>query len=84
MSHPGQSLVPMAMVTVRSVGVNMAQSDVDMRMRVRFADRIARVVTMLVMLVMDMAMIVLDRFMLMLVSMAFREVEPHADSHEEA
>ena len=49
-----------------------------------FTDRIIRAVLMLVMGIVNMAMLVIDRVMLVLVLVRLRQVQVETDSHEDA
>ena len=60
----------------------MAQPFVPVPMRVWLRDR--PVVTMLVMLIVNVAMLVFERFVLVFVGMPFRQVKPKADPHQNA
>ena len=74
-------------VTVVGVGivrVRMRQPYVPMPMAMRFASRIARRVSVPVMLVVIVKMFVLLRFMNMLMLVPFADVQPDADEHENA
>lgn len=75
--------MPVGVMHVGHVRVPVAQSDMPVRVRVRFALGIAGTVHVPVMFVVDMSVDMLQRFMLMLVFVAFGQVKPDADRHEQ-
>ena len=70
------------MMRIRIVRVGMAQIGVDVCVDVRLAWRVIRAVRMLMVRVVNMRMNMLHRLMDMLVSVAFGEVQPHPDRHQ--
>jgi hypothetical protein len=71
----------MPMVNVRVVRVSVLQSFMAMGMRMRFTGRIARLMLVLVMFIMNVAVFVLNRLMDMSVFMTFGEVQPETGGH---
>jgi hypothetical protein len=72
-------MVAVTMVKVRIVRMLVTQRGMFMPVRVRL--RHGAVVTMLVMLIMDMAMLVRHGFVNMLVLVALGEMQPHPHTH---
>ena len=71
-----------AMVDVRVVGMGMPHRRVEVRMAMRFPRRIVGAVRVLVVFVVDVAMVVEHLFVYMNMFVAFRQVEPYAQTHE--
>ena len=69
----------MAVMAVGRMGMGMAQSSVDVLMRVRLTRRITWTVSVLMVLVMGMPVAVFRRFVLVLVLVSLLKVEPDAD-----
>ena len=70
----------MAMMQVRVVHVGVGYSLVTMRVGMRLSHR--SVVTMPMMLIVDVAMLMLQRFMFVLVGVTLRKINPKADAHQ--
>lgn len=64
--------------------MHVPQSDVDMAMSVRLAWWVGEIMSMLMVLIMDVAMTVLHRLVCMFVRMTFREMQPDAYRHQQA
>jgi len=69
---------------IGEVWMRMHERVVSMRMTMRFLAIPAEIVPVLVMLVVTMPMLVLERFMLVRVLVAFAQVQPDADRHQAA
>jgi hypothetical protein len=74
--------VPMTIVQIRVMGMRMSHRFVDVPVRMGLGH--GPVVKMLVMFVMDVAMFVLEAFVLMFVGMPLGEMKPKADRHQAA
>src|SRR5208337_2292840 len=72
-------LVAVPMVHVRVVGVDMAHRPMAMPMGMRL--RHGAIVLMLVMLIVDVAVLMLQWLVLVLVRMPLRQMQPKADAH---
>ena len=72
----------MPVVDVRVMSVGMSQFRVAVGMTVRFSGRVRRSVLVLVMFVVDVAVFVLHRLVLVFVFVPLREVQPDADAHQ--
>ena len=73
----------MAMMQVRPMSMGVFQFRMMVRMTVWFAWRVTRFMHMLVVLVVNMAMRVIENFMCVAVDVAFGEVEPGSQCHEQ-
>ena len=69
---------------IRKMRVAVGQRIMAMRMRVGLAWRIIRTVAVLVMLVVRVKMVVIEGFVAVLVLVAFGEVQPNPNTHEES
>ena len=74
--------VPVAMVQVRIVRMGVDQWCVAMAVAVGFAHRAIGFMSMLMMRVMNMTMLMFDRFMTVNVIVALGQVQPDAQPHE--
>ena len=74
--------VPVAVMGIRVVRMPMPEEDMRMPVCVRLAERVIRPVAVPVMIVMNVAVLVIDRRMFVLVLMPLGQMEPHADAHE--
>lgn len=72
----------MSVMNIRIVGVPVDHGKVTMPVRMRFAGRVLRRMRMPVMRVVDVSMLMLQRFMFMLVLMPLCEMQVYADAHE--
>ncbi len=73
-------IVPVMQVGIMCMTVD--HGSVPMAMAVRFARRKAWRMVMLVMTVVDVAMVMLERFMRMLMAVRFGQVQPESDRHQ--
>ena len=76
--------VDMPVVHVRHMGMGVPERGMPVRVGMRCADRIVRRVDVRMMLVVDMRMRMDQHFMLVLVLVAFGEMKPGADAHEQS
>ena len=74
----------MTVMHVRGVRVGMFHTTVLMPMGMWFTQWVIRSMLMLMMLVMDMAVLVVERLVPMLVLMPFGEMQVEADRHQQA
>jgi hypothetical protein len=74
--------VGVTMMYVRIVMMNVTYSFVSMWMAMGLAQRRSLIMLVLMVFVMNVSMIVLNRFMLMLVFMSLSQVQPNANSHQ--
>jgi len=74
--------MPVLMMHVGHMGMRVHQSCMPMLMHVRFAGRILGPMGMLMMLIMHVSVRMSYRFMVVHVSVALRDVKPHAESHQ--
>ena len=72
----------MTVVDVGIVGVGMGLGFVLVRVAVRLSRWVVGRVFVLVVFVVDMAVVMLHRFVLVLVFVLLREMQPDADAHE--
>ena len=72
----------MAVVQVRKVRMAVGKGRMPVTMGMRFARRIVRSVFMLVMFVMNMAVLVFDGVVAMLMLMPFDKVEIETEAHQ--
>ena len=77
-----RSSVTVPVMQIRIMRMGVFQRRVDVRMGVRFDAVPCGIVGVLVVIVVRVAMIVFERFMLVCVRMALADVQPHADSHQ--
>ena len=77
-----QELMTVAVMRVRIMHMSMAHWLVAVRMCVRFGDR--SVVPVLVVLVMDMAVFMVQCFVLMIMDVTLRQMDPQPKSHQKA
>ena len=77
------SLVPVPVMNVREVRVRVRQCLVAMGMRMRLARRVARGMSVLMMLIVNVQVLVLHRFVMMQVLVAFGEVKPYSHGHQD-
>ena len=75
--------VAMTMVQVGIMRVPVHHRRVAVPMRMRLSGRIARLVIVLVVLVMDMTVLMFERLVRMVVIVSFDEVEIEADPHQQ-
>ena len=68
---------------VREVRVRVRQCLVAMGMRMRLARRVARGMSVLMMLIVNVQVLVLHRFVMMQVLVAFGEVKPYSHGHQD-
>jgi hypothetical protein len=73
--------VPVPVMQVGVVRVLVADWQVPVPMGVRFADRIGGAMGVLVVGVVDVAVLVFQRFVFMLVFVGFRQVQIHSEAH---
>ena len=73
-------LVTVPMMHVRVVSMGVGHALVTMRVGMRFRHR--PIVLMLMMLIVDVAMLMLQRLMFMLVGVTLRKMNPKADAHQ--
>ena len=73
-----------AVVAVGHVRMRVAQLHMNMTMAVWLARRLIATVHMLVVNIVRVPVDVLERFMLVLMLMPFRQMQPDADGHENA
>ena len=74
----------MPVMQIRVMWVAVFQRLMDVRMGVRFVAVPWEIVRVLVVLVVDVAMVVFEQFVLMFVRVAFADVQPYADGHQSA
>ena len=75
--------MPVPVMNVGVMRVRMKQGLVPVRVAVRLASRVVRTVGVLVMFIVGVEVVMLHRFVLMLVFMAFGQVQPHPQSHQD-
>lgn len=71
----------MPVMNIRKMRMPVTHRRMHMRMAVRLRSIPVKLVNMLVMLVVGVAMIVLEQFVLMLMSMVFHQVNPYPHGH---
>ena len=76
--------MPVRMMHVGNMGMAMTHPFVAMQVRVRLARRVTRFVFVLVMNIVHMRMGMLHRFVGVGVFMNFSQMQPHAQSHQQA
>ena len=74
--------VPMTVVLVWIVGVAVGHHRMDMRVTVRFTNRIIRSMVVLMMGIVDVAVLVFQGVVCVLMLMALGKVQPDPDAHQ--